>query len=95
MVDTNYSYSRCPEVVPMRTTTASQTIKEFRLISTRFGLPEQILTDNGPQFVSEEFQEFTRSNGIQHIKITPYLLRSNGIAERFCTNFQNSDEEDG
>ena len=54
------SYLRWPEVVPIRITTASQTIK---IIFARFGLQEQILTDNGPQFVSEEFQEFTRSNG--------------------------------
>ena len=77
------SYSRWPEVVPMKTTTASQTIKELRLIFARFGLPEQILTDNSLQFVSEEFQEFTSSNGIQHIKITHYHPRSNGMAERF------------
>ena len=84
------SYSRWPEVVPMRTTTASQTIKELRPILARFGLPEQILTDNGPQFLSEEFQEFTRSNGIQHIKIAPYHPRSNGMAERFVQTFKTA-----
>ena len=84
------SYSRRPEVVPMRTTTASQTRKELRLIFARFSLPEQILTDNGSQFVSEEFQEFTRSNGIQHIKIAPYHPRSNGMAERFVQTFKTA-----
>ena len=84
------SYLRWPEVVPLRTTTASQTIKELRLIFTRFSLPEQILTDNGPQFVSEEFQEFTRSNGIQHIKIGPYHPRSNGMADRFVRTFKTA-----
>ena len=83
------SYSRWPEVVPMRATTASPTIKELRLIFARFGLPEQILTDKSPQFVSEEFQEFTRSNGIQHIKIAPHP-RSNGMAERFVQTFKTA-----
>ena len=77
------SYSRWTEVVPMRTTTASQTIKQLRLIFARFGPQEQILTDNSPQFVSEEVQEFTSSNGIQHINIAHYHPRSNGMAERF------------
>ena len=64
--------------------------KELRPIFARFGLPEQILTDNGPQLVSEEFQEFTRSNGIQHIKIAPYHPRSNGMAERFVQTFKTA-----
>ena len=79
------SYSRWPEVVPMRTTT----IKELRLIFATSGLPEQIFTDNGPQFVSEEF---TRSNGIQHIKIASKVQRN---GREICANFQNSDEKDG
>ena len=31
-------------------------------------LPEQMVMDNGPQFVSEEFGVFTKMNGIKHIK---------------------------
>jgi transposase InsO family protein len=84
------SHSRWPEVIPMRTTTASQTIKELRFIFARFGLPEQILSDNGPQFTSDEFREFTIANGIQHIKIAPYHPRSNGMAERFVQTFKNA-----
>ena len=34
------------EVIQMRTVTAQRTIQELRLIFTRFGLPEQIISDN-------------------------------------------------
>ena len=74
----------------MRTTTANQTIKELRLIFARFSVPEQILTDNSSEFVSEEFQEFTRSNGIQHIQIAPYHPRSNCMAERLLQTFKTA-----
>ena len=50
------SYSRWPEVIPVRSTSAKQTIQELKLIFARFGSPEQVVTDNGPQFVSDEFK---------------------------------------
>ena len=48
----------------------------------RFGLPETINTDNGTGFVSQEFEEFLRKNGISHVTSAPYHPASNGLAER-------------
>ena len=31
-----------------------------------YGLPTQVITDNGAQITSQEFEEFLKSNGIQH-----------------------------
>ena len=47
------------------------------------GLPKQIISDNGPQFVSREFQQFCVENGIKHRKVTPYWPAANGEVERF------------
>ena len=52
------------------------------------GLPEVIVTDNGPSFVSEEFETFLRNNGIQHKKTPPYHPSSNGLAERAVQIFK-------
>ena len=52
------SFSKWPDIVPMHSTTATRTTEELRLIFSRFGLLDQIISDNGPQFVSEEFREF-------------------------------------
>ena len=51
----------------------------------RYGLPDQLVSDNGPQFTSNEFSQFMRLNGIKRSLVAP---RSNGQAERFVQNFK-------
>ena len=82
------AFSKWPEVIPMSTTTAKHFIQELRLIFACFGLPEIIVTDNGPQFVSKDFEDFTSQNGIRHSKVAAYHPRSNGLAERFVQTFK-------
>ena len=62
--------------------TASKTIEILRDLFASYGLPETIVSDNGPGFVSKEFQRFTEANGIRHIVSPPYHPASNGAAER-------------
>ena len=82
------AHSKWPEVHVMKETTAAKTIDVLRIMFSSFGLPEQLVTDNGPQFVSEDFAMFTRSNGIKHIRCTPYHPASNGLAERFVQSLK-------
>ena len=63
--------------------TSAVTVDTLRLICSRFGLPDTIVSDNGPAFVGEEFQRFTKANGIRHVKTAPYRPASNGLAERY------------
>ena len=76
------AHSKWLEVIPVRSTTSSSTIEVLRDLFARFGIPEQIVTDSGAQFVSEEFQAFVRSNGIRHLTSAPYHPATNGLAER-------------
>ena len=50
LVDT---YSKWPEVVEMQITTAEKTIQVMRGMFASYGLPEQIVSDNGSQFASQ------------------------------------------
>ena len=84
------AHSKWPEVIPMSTTTATQTIKTLRKLSAQFGIPEQLVSDNGPQFTSDEFTQFLQSNGIRHIRSAPYHPATNGLAERFVQTFKNA-----
>ena len=63
----------------MSVTMATATIQQLRMIFSCFGLPETLVSDNGPQFSSKEFCAFCRLNGIHHILVTPYHPASNGM----------------
>jgi len=66
------SHSKWIDVKHMTSTTTERIIDELRLIFAAHGLPEQLVSDNGPQFTSEQFARFTRQNGITHILVPPY-----------------------
>ena len=84
------AYSKWPEIVEMSTTTAAQTITVLRQIFMTHGIPEQLVSDNGPQFTSSEFADFCKANGIKHIHVSPYHPASNGLAERMVQTFKQS-----
>ena len=53
---------------------------ELRLIFANHGLPEELVSDNGPQLASSEFALFMKQNGIKHTLVPPYHPASNGAA---------------
>ncbi|KAK6057951.1 integrase core domain protein [Cooperia oncophora] len=79
--------SKWPEVLPMSTTTVEKTIE--KLFSTHV-LPEQIVVDNGPQFVAKAFKEYWKKRNIELTFIPPYHHNSNGEAERFVQTFKRA-----
>jgi len=86
MVD---SHSKWPEAIQMsRGTTADKTIQALRCVFSRMGLCHEIVSDNGPPFRSQEFENFLKDNGIKHILSAPYHPSSNGEAERFVQTFK-------
>ena len=84
------AHSKWPEIIQMSSTTAERTIEELRKLFSCYGLPRQLVSDNGPQFVAEEFQVFLKKNGIKHIRSAPYHPSSNGLAERFVQSFKRA-----
>ena len=84
------AYSKWPEVREMSSTTAAKTITVLRQIFATHGIPEQLVSDNGPQFTSSEFAEFCKGNGVKHIWVSPYHPASNGLAERMVQTFKQA-----
>ena len=75
-------YSRFYEVVVMRSTITQQVIVALSQIFARFGFPHSLKSDNGPQFVSEDFQKYLLENGIEHRKSPALWPQANGEVER-------------
>ena len=76
-------YSSYPEAHILRQITSREVIRVLTDIFARFGFPEELVSDNGKQFVSAEFENFLKTCGIKHTRVSPYFARSNGKLERF------------
>lgn len=72
----------------MTSTTTTATVERLRVLFAQFGLPEMLVTDNGINFASAEFAEFTQRNGIHHVTSAFAHPASNGKAEQVVRTFK-------
>jgi len=73
----------------MEDITAASTINAMREYFSVWGLPQNLVTDNGPSFTSENFSNFLMRNGIKHVRTAPYHPASNGAAENAVRTFKD------
>jgi len=76
------AHSKWIDALVVPSTSSAAAIDKLRSVFAAHGLPQTIVSDNGPAFTSVEFKEFLRHNGIQHVRSDPYHPSSNGLAER-------------
>jgi len=76
-------HSRWPEVHFCGSVTSQVVIKFLTDLFARWGIPKEIVSDNGVQFVSNEFECFLKQCDIKHVKTSLYFPQSNGLVERF------------
>ena len=69
------------ELDRLHTTDASTVIKKLKKHFARHGSPCQLVSDNGSQFVSAEFQKLTKEWDIEHTVTSPYNSQANGKTE--------------
>uniref|UniRef100_A0A1A8AQL2 Integrase catalytic domain-containing protein n=1 Tax=Nothobranchius furzeri TaxID=105023 RepID=A0A1A8AQL2_NOTFU len=65
-------YSRFLEIMRLPTTTSAQVIQNLKTVFARFGIPDKVVSSNGPQFVSAEFREFAKSLDFKHCTSSPH-----------------------
>lgn len=82
-------HSKWPEVTPVGSVTARVLINILDSLFARWGLPQKITTDNGPQMVSAELTSYLKEKGIHHIRTAFYHPSANGGVERLNQSLKN------
>ena len=75
-------YSRYFEVEKIASLTSSTVTQKLRAMFARFGIPQTIVSDNGPCYSSQEFKAFAHAWDFEHITSSPLYPQSNGLAEK-------------
>ncbi len=88
LVITDY-YSFYPEVVNLTSTSTKAVIQGMKSVFARHGIPDLLITDNGPQYASSEFKSFTEDWWFEHKTSSPYFPSSNGLAESSVKTVKN------
>jgi len=74
-------FSKYIEIMEVHSQTTALVITKLKSIFARWGIPDNIVTDNGPCFASKEFTEFARFLNLIHTTTSPHHSQSNGQAE--------------
>ena len=75
-------YSRYIEVAKLTSTTSKAVVQHLRSIFSNHGIPENVISDNSPQFSSSCFQSFSKEYGFTHSTSSPKYPQANGAAEQ-------------
>ena len=70
----------------LRQITSREVIRVLTDIFARFGFPEELVSDNGKQFVSAEFENVLKTCGIKHTRVSPYFITTRKITQRRTTS---------
>ena len=76
------AYTKYIDAFICSSSTSEVTIKKMKLSFSTHGLCDTLVTDNGPCFASAEFEQFTKTFGIKHVRTAPFHPASNGLAEK-------------
>ena len=66
------------EIAKLAATTSPDVILHLRSIFARHGMPETVVSDNGPQYASYEFARFASEERFRHCTSSPRYPQSNG-----------------
>ncbi|XP_038052264.1 uncharacterized protein LOC119724977 [Patiria miniata] len=75
--------TRYPEAVPLRNIETPTVAEALVNIFSRVGVPKEILSDQGSQFMSGLMREVSRLLSVKQLTTTPYHPACNGLVERF------------
>ena len=75
--------TRYPEAVPLKNISTEAVAEALVSMYSRLGIPQEVLSDQGTQFLSEVMREVNRLLAIKQLVTTPYHPMANGMCEKF------------
>lgn len=81
--------TRYPEAYPLRDVTAKQIASALLKFFSQVGIPKEVLTDQGTNFMSRTLQQVYQLLGIKRVRTTPYHPQTDGLVERFNQTLKN------
>ena len=81
--------SKFPEVTKMESIRSGAVVQELKRQFGVHGIPAEVISDNGPQYTSREFQEFRKEYGFKHTTSSPHFPKANGEVERVIQTVKN------
>lgn len=82
-------FSKFPELEKIEDQTSKCVVDALKRIFSCQGIPNVVMSDNGPCYQSSVFREFANSWGFQHITSSPGHSQSNGQAENYVKTLKS------
>ena len=77
-------HSRYLEILHMPTTTSAQVTLKLKATFAQYGIPEEVISDNGPQFNSNSLKDLAHEMDFKHMTSTPTTHRTTDMLNMQC-----------
>jgi len=74
-------YLRFIEILSLVETTSQVVIQKLKSVVARWGIPEELISDNCTQFNSQQFDELKAKYGMKHTTSSPHYPQANSAAD--------------
>ena len=78
-----------PVIWRLSNQTSKAVIEQMKSIFAEYGVPDTLITDNGPCYDSKEFKWFTQKYNFEHVTSSPHYHEGNGLAEKYVDIIKN------
>ena len=81
--------SKYPWIFQLAAISSKDVFSALTFCFSEFGIPEEVISDNGPQFTAREYQYFVAQYGFRLTTTSPYYPKGHGYIERQVQTIKN------
>ena len=75
-------YSKYPWIFQVAAISSKDVISALEICFSEFGIPEEVISDNGPQITASKYHDFAVQYGFRLTTSNPYYPKGHGFIER-------------